>query len=76
MTQLTGLNNKRVLVTAAASGIGLSIAESFLGAGAKVFVCDNDADAVAGLEHQKTGLYARVTDVSRPREVEDLFSEI
>ncbi len=76
MTQLTGLNNKRVLVTAAASGIGLSIAESFLGAGAKVFVCDNDADAVAGLEHQKAGLYARVTDVSRPREVEDLFSEI
>ena len=29
MAQLTGLNGKRVLVTAAASGIGLSIATSF-----------------------------------------------
>ncbi|MED5227785.1 MAG: SDR family NAD(P)-dependent oxidoreductase, partial [Pseudomonadota bacterium] len=45
MTQLTGLSGKRVLVTAGASGIGLSIAASFAMAGAKVCVCDNDAAA-------------------------------
>ena len=48
MTQLTGLNDKRVLVTAAANGIGLSIAASFSMAGARVCVCDNDATVVAG----------------------------
>ena len=76
MAQLTGLNGKRVLVTAAASGIGLSIATSFSMAGAKVCVCDNDATVVAGLEEEHADLHACVTDVSQPAQVEDLFNEI
>ena len=76
MTQLTGLSGKRVLVTAGASGIGLSIAVSFAMAGAKVCVCDNDATAVAGLEDEHADLQACLTDVSQSGQVEDLFNEI
>ena len=76
MTQLTGLNDKRVLVTAAANGIGLSIAASFSMAGARLCVCDNDATVVAGLENEHADLYACVTDVSQLGQVEDLFNEI
>lgn len=36
----------RVLVTGAAAGIGWVIAETFLTAGARVFVCDCDGDAL------------------------------
>ena len=74
MTQLTGLSGKRVLVTAAASGIGLSIASSFAMAGAKVCVCDNNATVVAGLEDEHAELHAYVTDVSQPSQVEVLFN--
>jgi NAD(P)-dependent dehydrogenase (short-subunit alcohol dehydrogenase family) len=43
----------RVLVTGAAAGIGRVIAETFLTAGARVFVCDCDGDALAqGLGRQ------------------------
>jgi NAD(P)-dependent dehydrogenase (short-subunit alcohol dehydrogenase family) len=37
---------KRVLVTAAATGIGATIAERFAQAGARVFVCDVDKEAL------------------------------
>jgi NAD(P)-dependent dehydrogenase (short-subunit alcohol dehydrogenase family) len=37
----------RVLVTGAAAGIGRGMAETFLTAGARVFVCDCDGDALA-----------------------------
>ena len=37
----------RVLVTGAAAGIGRVIAETFLTAGARLFVCDCDGDALA-----------------------------
>ena len=37
----------RVLVTGAAAGIGRVIAETFFTAGARVFVCDCDGDALA-----------------------------
>ena len=45
---MTGTHNgTRVIVTAAAAGIGKAIAEAFAGAGARVHVCDVD---VAGLD--------------------------
>ena len=39
--------NQRVLITAAASGIGLATAQGFLAAGAKVFICDVNAEQLA-----------------------------
>ncbi|HYI26717.1 MAG TPA: 3-oxoacyl-[acyl-carrier-protein] reductase, partial [Bradyrhizobium sp.] len=35
-----GIDNLKVLVTAGAGGIGLSIAQTFLREGARVHVCD------------------------------------
>ena len=38
--------NKRIVITAGAAGIGLTIAQSYMAAGAKVAVCDIDGGAV------------------------------
>jgi len=47
---LTGL---RVAISAGAGGIGRVMADSFAARGAKVFVCDVDADALADCPHPK-----------------------
>ncbi len=49
--QIRGL---RVLVTAGANGIGLEIARAFAAEGAKVHVCDVDAEALAALKAQRS----------------------
>ncbi|MGJ7038711.1 NAD(P)-dependent dehydrogenase (short-subunit alcohol dehydrogenase family) [Shinella sp. BE166] len=41
------LDGKRVVVTGAAQGIGLAIAEAFLGEGASLFLIDRDGDLLA-----------------------------
>ena len=48
LTELFGLQGKRVLVTGGTSGIGLAIVEAFDGAGARVMTCsDREADIAA-----------------------------
>lgn len=47
MIQMNALQNKRILITGAASGIGLGAAHVFAAAGAKVFLSDVDAVALA-----------------------------
>jgi NAD(P)-dependent dehydrogenase (short-subunit alcohol dehydrogenase family) len=44
---LPGIAGKRVLVTAAASGIGATVARRFAEMGARVHICDVDASALA-----------------------------
>lgn len=44
-----GIAGLRVLVTAGAAGIGRGIVEAFLEEGARVFACDVDSEALAGL---------------------------
>ena len=41
------LDGKRVVVTGAAQGIGLTIAEVFLAEGARLFLIDRDGDLLA-----------------------------
>jgi NAD(P)-dependent dehydrogenase (short-subunit alcohol dehydrogenase family) len=67
----TGL---RVLVTAGASGIGRSIALTFAAAGARVFVCDVDADALQRFGSQAPEIGSSIADVSRPSDVAAMFS--
>ena len=58
------LAGARVLVTAGASGIGLEIARAYRGEGARVFVCDNDAAALASLATSDPDLLSARCDVS------------
>jgi len=76
MQRFTG---KTVIVTAAASGIGLAIARRFAAEGANVAMADINAEALAG-ESAVLGLPAerlltRVTDVSVMADVEALVAE-
>lgn len=73
--QYDGIEGKRVIVTAAASGIGAQVARRFAAAGAKVFVCDVDADAVAAYAAANSGIGATVADVAAPADVERFFDE-
>ena len=41
------LNNKRAVITGAASGIGLAIAQRYVAAGGKVAIADLNAEAAA-----------------------------
>ena len=59
--ELSGL---RVIVTAGASGIGRRIAERFAEAGARVAVCDIDAEAVADLRRAHPAIAAAACDVA------------
>lgn len=65
----------RVLVTAGAAGIGLSIANTFADAGARVFVCDSDPRAVDLLRSSRPVIATSVADVSNPSADALMFSE-
>lgn len=62
----------RVLVTAGASGIGLAIARAFHDAGARVHVCDIDAQELEALPE---GITATRADVSKEADVARLFED-
>lgn len=77
MTQTSlGLKpGSKVLITAAASGIGLAIAETFASAGAKVHVCDIADDALASCRKQHPDWGISKCDVSDESQVDTLFTE-
>ena len=58
----------RVAITAAGSGIGLAVARAFAAQGARVHICDIDADAVRSASAE--GLTAIEVDVSDPAAVD------
>ncbi|WP_245904639.1 SDR family oxidoreductase [Billgrantia lactosivorans] len=62
----------RVLITAGANGIGLTMAQAFHEAGARVHVCDIDTQALAALP---AGIGRSVADVSQEGDVDRLFRE-
>ena len=59
-----GQAGKRVVVTAAADGIGKVIAEAYLGEGARVAICDIRADKVAAFAAAHPAALAEVCDVA------------
>ncbi len=67
------LNGARVLITAGAAGIGLEIARAFVAEGARVHVCDVDADALAALRLSDPAISASWADVADRSAVDTLF---
>ncbi len=73
--ELEGIVGKRVIVTAAARGIGRVVAERFAQAGALVHVCDVDAAAVDAFIDSHPGVGGSVADVTTQSHVDRLFGE-
>ena len=74
---MQGLNNKRVLITGGAGGIGAATARRFLEEGARVAVFDRDKAAGARLQHELPGLGAFIySDVADPDSVAQAFDRL
>ncbi len=69
------LVDKRVVITAAAGGIGRAMAEAFLAAGARVHVCDLEAAPLDAFREAAPTLGTTVVDVAAPEQVARLFAE-
>lgn len=65
---------ERVVVTAGAGGIGLAIVTALVGAGARVHICDVDADALASCA-KTLGVGTTLADVSDDAQVDRLFDD-
>lgn len=79
--QMFDLSGQIALVTGAASGLGLAIAEVLLEAGASVAMADQDSDTLgpaAGRLREAgfAGVHERVADVSKEEDVAALFHEV
>jgi NAD(P)-dependent dehydrogenase (short-subunit alcohol dehydrogenase family) len=70
-----GLENKRVLITAAATGIGRATAETFLAAGAKLHICDVDKEGLAAFKAAYPTIGTTVADIAVEDQVDKLFEE-
>ncbi|MGO0061771.1 SDR family NAD(P)-dependent oxidoreductase [Brevibacillus fluminis] len=71
------LQNKRVVITGGASGIGLATALRFAAEGSIVTILDFNQDRLAGvLEEHPEIAYGLKVDVSNPEEVNDVFAAI
>lgn len=73
MRELNGVQGYRVMISAGASGIGLAIARAFLGAGARVQVCDLSEAALREAERGLPGIGTFRADVSDPAAVDQWF---
>ena len=70
-------SNKKVLVTGAASGIGLGIAKRFVSEGATVIATDLNGEALDALQLEGPGeLYTRVSDAGSPTAIAELAAWI
>jgi NAD(P)-dependent dehydrogenase (short-subunit alcohol dehydrogenase family) len=65
---------QRVLITAGAGGIGREIARAFAANGAKVFVCDIDAEGLETLAQEIEDLKTTVCDVSKREDIERMVT--
>ena len=65
----------RVLITAAASGLGYAFAKAFLEKGARVHICDIRTDLLEECTNTLAGIGVTPTDVSDPVQVDRMFEE-
>ena len=71
------IKNKKVLITAGASGIGWATAKILSQRGARVFICDVDRNKVNKInKDKKNNIKAYLCDVDEKNEVEIFFDQI
>ena len=74
---MRGLENKRVLITGGAGGIGAATVARFLEEGCRVVALDRDVAALRRLESKYPELMAAISaDVTNPRDVADAFDDL
>ena len=66
-------NGRRVVITAAAAGIGLAMAKAFAAAGDRVHICDIDEGALASVTGADAAITATVCDVSDRASIENFI---
>ncbi len=66
--------NRRILVTAGASGIGKEIAKAFLNNGDKLFVCDIDAKALQSFVEEAPGVITTQCNIAVRSDVEKMVA--
>ena len=73
------LNNKKIIISAGASGIGWATAKICLSRGAIVYICDIDAKSLKKIQKHplnKKKLFAYERDASDEYEVSDFFNKV
>jgi NAD(P)-dependent dehydrogenase (short-subunit alcohol dehydrogenase family) len=70
------MKDRRVLITAGASGIGSEIARAFTSAGCRVMVCDIDDVALKAASQALPSLNTIHANVANEADVENLFSHV
>ncbi|CDM23823.1 SDR family oxidoreductase [Castellaniella defragrans] len=73
MFENISMKDKKVLITAGASGLGLEMARVFAAEGARVFLCDVDEAALAAVRRELPAAGTVVADVSDEDSVAALF---
>ncbi|MEQ8666268.1 MAG: SDR family oxidoreductase [Rhodospirillales bacterium] len=73
---MSGLEGKRVVVTAGAAGIGRTVAKAFVDAGARVHVCDVDSAAIEAFRADLPSAVANVADVTDEAAVAKFFGTV
>ena len=68
------MNEKRVVITAGAAGIGLVIAKNYLAAGAKVAICDIDPNAIQEFKNNYPNSLAICANVTDEKEMDNFFN--
>ena len=68
--------SRRVLVTGAGSGIGLTFARRFAAEGDRLAICDARADAVAHVQADHPDFLARQADVTDEAQMQAFLSEV
>lgn len=71
---LAGIEGQRVLITAGASGIGFAIAGTLSALGARIVICDIDAQAIAEAKRALPKLITCEADVADESDVDALFA--
>ena len=65
-----------VLISGAATGIGLTMAKAFVDAGHRVHICDASQESIQSVADSDPDITATTADVSKPEDVAQVFHQV